>query len=164
MCFGVKRLFLQESIAEKFVGGLVEILKKKTVGNGMSKETRMGPIHIESQRQEVEEQVEDAKARGAKMIFGGERPKGGDLDNGYFYLPTLITNVPDDAACTKEEVSARRCLSTLSRPSTRPSKKPMLRNSASARRSGRAIYSRQQSDRQAPGRQRLGQLASLRLR
>jgi acyl-CoA reductase-like NAD-dependent aldehyde dehydrogenase len=104
MCLGVKRLFLHESIAEKFVGGLVEILKKKTVGNGMSKETRMGPIHIESQRQEVEEQVEDAKSRGAKTLVGGERPKGGDLDRGYFYMPTLLSNVPDDARVTKEEV------------------------------------------------------------
>jgi acyl-CoA reductase-like NAD-dependent aldehyde dehydrogenase len=104
MCLGVKRLFLHESVAEKFVGGLVEILKKKTVGNGMSKETRMGPIHIQSQRQEVEEQVEDAKARGAKTLFGGERPKGGDMDKGNFYLPTLLTNVPDDARVTTEEV------------------------------------------------------------
>ncbi len=104
MCLGVKRLFLQESIADNFVGGLVEILKKKTVGNGINKETRMGPIHIGSQRQEVEEQVEDAKSRGAKVLFGGERPKGGDFDKGFFYLPTLMTNVPDDARMTKEEV------------------------------------------------------------
>src|ERR671934_1582728 len=88
MCLGVKRLFLQESIAEKFVDGLVEILKKKTVGNGMSKQSRMGPIHINSQRREVEEQVEDAKARGAKTLFGGERPKGGDMEKGFFYMPT----------------------------------------------------------------------------
>src|SRR6266508_4603570 len=104
MCLGVKRLFLHESIADNFVGGLVEILKKKTVGNGMSKETRMGPIHIGSQRQEVEEQVEDAKSRGAKVLFGGERPKGGDFDKGFFYMPTLMSNVPDDARMTKEEV------------------------------------------------------------
>src|SRR5947199_8402487 len=97
MCLGVKRLFLHESIAEKFVGGLVEILKKKTVGSGMSKETRMGPIHLESQRQEVEEQVEDAKSRGAKTLVGGERPKGGDLDSGNFYMPTPLSNVPADA-------------------------------------------------------------------
>ncbi|MGZ8479981.1 MAG: aldehyde dehydrogenase family protein, partial [Candidatus Binatia bacterium] len=94
MCLGVKRLFLQESIADNFIGALVEILKKKTVGNGMSKETRMGPIHVGAQRQEVEEQVEDAKARGGKVLFGGERPKGAEFDNGFYYLPTLMTNVP----------------------------------------------------------------------
>jgi succinate-semialdehyde dehydrogenase/glutarate-semialdehyde dehydrogenase len=103
MCLGVKRLFVQEAVAESFVGKLAEILKTKTVGNGASKETRMGPIHIESQRKEIEEQVEDAKARGAKVVFGGERPKGGDLDRGYFYLPTLLTNVSDDAKVSVEE-------------------------------------------------------------
>ena len=103
MCLGVKRLFVQESVAESFVGKLAEILKTKTVGNGASKETRMGPIHIESQRKEIEEQVEDAKSRGAKVIFGGERPKGGDLDKGFYYLPTLLTNVPDDARVSVEE-------------------------------------------------------------
>jgi acyl-CoA reductase-like NAD-dependent aldehyde dehydrogenase len=104
MCLGVKRLFLQESIAENFIGGLVEILKKKSVGNGMNKETRMGPIHLDSQRREIEEQVEDAKSRGAKTLFGGERPKGAEFDKGFFYLPTLLNNVPEDARVTKEEV------------------------------------------------------------
>jgi succinate-semialdehyde dehydrogenase/glutarate-semialdehyde dehydrogenase len=104
MCLGVKRLFLQESIADNFVGGLVEILKKKTVGNGMNKESRMGPIHLESQRKEIEEQVEDAKSRGAKTLFGGERPRGADFDKGFFYLPTLLGNVPEDARVTREEV------------------------------------------------------------
>ncbi|HEY1269729.1 MAG TPA: aldehyde dehydrogenase family protein [Candidatus Binatia bacterium] len=103
MCLGVKRLFLQESIAESFVGKLTEILKTKTVGNGASKETRMGPIHIDSQRKEIEEQVEDAKSRGAKVVFGGERPKGGDFDKGHFYLPTLLTNVPEDSKVSTEE-------------------------------------------------------------
>ncbi len=103
MCLGVKRLFLQESIAEKFIGGLSELLKKKTVGNGMSRESRMGPLHLDYQRKEIEEQVEDAKSRGAKAIVGGERAKGGELDKGFFYLPTLLSNVPDDARVSVEE-------------------------------------------------------------
>jgi len=103
MCLGVKRLFLQESIADKFIGALAELLKKKTVGNGMSKESRMGPLHLDSQRKEVEEQVEDARSRGAKAIVGGERPKGNEVDAGFFYLPTLLTDVPDDARITTEE-------------------------------------------------------------
>ncbi len=103
MCLGVKRLFLHESIADDFVGKLAELLKKKTVGDGMKKESRMGPIHLDYQRTEVEEQVEDAKQRGAKVIVGGERPKGGDLDQGFFYLPTLLTDVPDNARISVEE-------------------------------------------------------------
>jgi len=103
MCLGVKRLFLQESIADDFVGKLTELLKKKTVGNGMKKESRMGPLHLESQRKEVEEQIEDARSRGAKVLIGGERPKGPEYDNGFYYLPTLLTDVPENARIAQEE-------------------------------------------------------------
>src|SRR5262249_59677238 len=51
-----------------------------------------------------EEQVEEGKSRGGKAVFGGERAKGGDLDKGFFYLPTLLSDVSDDARVTKEEV------------------------------------------------------------
>lgn len=103
MCLGVKRLFLEESVADEFVGKLVELLKKKTVGNGMKKESRMGPLHLDYQRKEVEEQVEDAKSRGARVLIGGERPKGQEYDNGFFYLPTLLTDVPENARIAQEE-------------------------------------------------------------
>lgn len=103
MCLGVKRLFLHQAIADRFIDDLAALLQKKTVGNGMSRETRMGPLHLDYQRAEVEEQVEEAKSRGAKAIVGGERARGGDLDKGFFYLPTLLTGVPDDARITREE-------------------------------------------------------------
>jgi len=104
MCLGVKRLFLHESIADKFVDGLADILKKKTVGNGMAKESRMGPLHLAYQREEIEAQVADAKSRGAKTIIGGERATGEGLDQGFYYLPTLLTDVPEDSRMTTEEV------------------------------------------------------------
>jgi succinate-semialdehyde dehydrogenase/glutarate-semialdehyde dehydrogenase len=104
MCLGVKRLFLHESIADQFIDELAALLQRKTVGNGMSKETRMGPLHLDYQRAEVEEQVEEAKSRGAKAIVGGERPRGGEFDQGFYYLPTLLTDVPLDARINREEV------------------------------------------------------------
>ncbi|HLC43273.1 MAG TPA: aldehyde dehydrogenase family protein [Methylomirabilota bacterium] len=103
MCLGVKRLYLQETIADDFIGKLVELIKKKTVGSGMKKESRMGPLHLDYQRKEVEEQVEDAKSRGAKVLIGGERPRGPEFDTGYFYLPTLLVNVPESARIAQEE-------------------------------------------------------------
>ena len=63
----------------------------------------MGPLHVDYQRTEVEEQVEDAKARGAKAVAGGARPEGDEFKNGHFYLPTLLTDVPDDARIATEE-------------------------------------------------------------
>lgn len=103
MCLGVKRLFVHESVADDFVGKLAGALQKKTVGDGMKKESRMGPLHVDYQRTEVEEQVEDARARGAKAVAGGARPEGEEFRNGHFYLPTLLTDVPDDARIATEE-------------------------------------------------------------
>ena len=104
MCLGVKRLFLHESIADTFIDGLADILRKKTLGNGMNRETRMGPLHLDYQRAEIEEQVEEARSRGAKTIVGGQRPSGDGLDKGFFYEPTLLTDVPIDARVSREEV------------------------------------------------------------
>ncbi|MCY4486409.1 MAG: aldehyde dehydrogenase family protein [Deltaproteobacteria bacterium] len=103
MCLGVKRLFVHESVADDFIGKLAAGLQKKTVGDGMEKGSRMGPLHVDYQRTEVEEQVEDAKARGAKAVAGGARPEGDQFKNGHFYLPTLLTDVPDDARIATEE-------------------------------------------------------------
>ena len=99
----MKRLFVHESVAEDFVDKLAAGLQKKAVGDGMKKESRMGPLHVDYQRTEVEEQVEDAKARGAKAVAGGARPEGDEFKNGHFYLPTLLTDVPDDARIATEE-------------------------------------------------------------
>jgi succinate-semialdehyde dehydrogenase / glutarate-semialdehyde dehydrogenase len=104
MCLGVKRLFLHESIADSFIDGLADILRKKTLGNGLARESRMGPLHLDYQRAEVEEQVEEARSRGAKVVVGGERPSGEGLDKGFFYQPTLLTDVPLDARISREEV------------------------------------------------------------
>jgi succinate-semialdehyde dehydrogenase/glutarate-semialdehyde dehydrogenase len=103
MCLGVKRLFLQESIADQFIDSLAGIIASKAVGNGTERATRMGPMHLDYQRAEVEEQVEDAKSRGANVIVGGKRPEGEQFSQGFFYLPTLLTDVPDDARITREE-------------------------------------------------------------
>jgi succinate-semialdehyde dehydrogenase/glutarate-semialdehyde dehydrogenase len=104
MCLGVKRLFLQESIADQFIDNLASIIGSKAVGNGMERATRMGPLHLEYQRAEIEEQVEDARSRGGKTIVGGTRPEGDEYSQGFFYLPTLLTDVPDDARVVREEV------------------------------------------------------------
>jgi succinate-semialdehyde dehydrogenase/glutarate-semialdehyde dehydrogenase len=104
MCLGVKRLFVHDSIYGEFVGKLRAILEKKTVGPGTERSSRMGPLHLEYQRGEIEEQVEDARARGARVLVGGARPEGDGFSKGYFYQPTLIENAPLDARVVTEEV------------------------------------------------------------
>lgn len=104
MCLGVKRLFVHDSLYDSFVAGLRESLEKKTVGLGTEKATRMGPLHQAFQRDEIEEQVEDARGRHAQVLTGGKRPEGDGFDRGFFYLPTLIDNPPLDARVVQEEV------------------------------------------------------------
>jgi len=103
-CLAVKRLYLVDKIADEFTQKLVEKVKKLRIGNGLARETIMGPLHTAEQRKEVEEQVADAVKRGAKVLYGAERPKGGDYDKGFYLLPTLVANVDPEAKMLKDEV------------------------------------------------------------
>ena len=104
MCLGVKRLFVHSSVYEPFLDQLRSILEKKAVGPGTDRASRMGPLHLAYQRQEIEEQVEDARSRGARVTFGGARPNGDAYERGNFYQPTLIEDAPWDSRVVTEEV------------------------------------------------------------
>ena len=103
-CLAVKRLYVQEGVYDALMEKLLARAAKLKPGNGMEKDSRMGPMHTETQRAEVEAQIKDAIDRGAKVLFGGGRPKGGDYDKGWFIEPTILENVPDGARMWTEEV------------------------------------------------------------
>ena len=103
-CLAVKRLYIQEGAYDVLMEMLVARASKLKPGNGLEKDSRMGPMHTETQRAEVESQIEDAVGRGAKVVFGGGRPKGAAYDKGWFIEPTIIENVPDGARMWTEEV------------------------------------------------------------
>ena len=102
-CLAVKRLYLFDNIADQFMEKLVEKAKKISVGNGLKPDTLMGPLHTKEQRQEVEEQVEDAVKRGAKILYGGQRPKGEEYDKGFYLQPTLVADVDPASRLLREE-------------------------------------------------------------
>lgn len=103
-CLAVKRLYLVDKIADGFIEKLVEKAKKLRIGNGLSRDTIMGPLHTADQRKEVEEQVQDAVKHGAKVLYGAERPKGGEYDKGFYLMPTLVADVDPESRMLKEEV------------------------------------------------------------
>ena len=103
-CLAVKRLYLADKIADVFIEKLVDKAKKLRIGNGLKPDTLMGPLHTADQRKEVEEQVEDAVKRGGRVLYGAERPKGGDFDKGFYLLPTLVTDLDPESRMLKEEV------------------------------------------------------------
>ncbi|MBI2361256.1 MAG: aldehyde dehydrogenase [Deltaproteobacteria bacterium] len=103
-CLAVKRLYLVDKIADGFIEKLVEKVKKLKIGNGLNRESIMGPLHTADQRKEVEEQVQDAVTRGAKVLYGAERPHGGEYDKGFYLMPTLVTDVAPESRMLEEEV------------------------------------------------------------
>jgi succinate-semialdehyde dehydrogenase/glutarate-semialdehyde dehydrogenase len=70
------------------------------VGDPMKADTQLGPLALASIRDGVAEQVERSVAAGARLLVGGQRPKG----PGYFYPATVLAEVPTDAAAAREEV------------------------------------------------------------
>jgi succinate-semialdehyde dehydrogenase/glutarate-semialdehyde dehydrogenase len=99
VCTSPTRFFVHESIVEGFVARFTEVAASIRVGDGMDPATQMGPLANPRRRSAVEGFVEDAVARGARVLVGGKRI--GDLGN--FYAPTVLTGVPGDADMMRNE-------------------------------------------------------------
>ncbi|MGH8185025.1 MAG: aldehyde dehydrogenase family protein, partial [Steroidobacteraceae bacterium] len=76
-----------------------EVASGLKVGNGLDKDTKIGPLIEPQAVAKVAEHVSDAVAKGAKIIIGGKRGDG----PGYFYVPTVLTNVKSDMLAMREE-------------------------------------------------------------
>lgn len=103
-CLAVKRLYVQGSVADALLEKLFARASKLKPGNGMSKDSRMGPMHTEAQRALVEAQVADALDRGARVVFGGGRPSGEEYERGWFINPVVLEDVPAGSRMLTEEV------------------------------------------------------------
>jgi acyl-CoA reductase-like NAD-dependent aldehyde dehydrogenase len=102
-CLAVKRLYLFEEIADTFLEKFLPKVERLRVGNGLQQGITTGPLHTAKQRQEIEEMVQEAVDRGARILVGGKRPEGEEYANGNFYQPTVLENVPPDARIITEE-------------------------------------------------------------
>ncbi len=104
-CLAVKRVYLFEQIAEEFMTKIADRARKEwPVGDGMKEGVKMGPLHTERQRAEVESQVADAVKRGAKVLAGGKRPEGKEFEKGWYMEATVLRDVPEDSRMSTEEV------------------------------------------------------------
>jgi succinate-semialdehyde dehydrogenase/glutarate-semialdehyde dehydrogenase len=99
VCTSPTRFFVQQPLYERFAKAFAEKAKAITVGRGLDEATEMGPLANGRRVEAMEMLVADARAKGARILAGGER-----LGNrGYFFAPTVLADVPDDARAMREE-------------------------------------------------------------
>ena len=99
-CLSVERCYVHRSLYESFLNACVEKTKRLRVGQGMDRDTDVGPMIHERQLRMVEAQVEDAKACGARVLAGGSRiPELGKN----FYQPTVLADVTHEMRIMREE-------------------------------------------------------------
>ena len=99
-CLSVERCYVHRSLYAEFVQACVEKTRKLRVGNGMNPETDVGPMIHRRQLELVESHVEDAVARGARVLAGGKRLAGLGEN---FYAPTILAEVTHDMKVMREE-------------------------------------------------------------
>jgi succinate-semialdehyde dehydrogenase/glutarate-semialdehyde dehydrogenase/succinyl-CoA reductase len=100
VCTAAKRIFVEKKIYDSFLDSFVEKVRKLKVGNPLDRSTEIGPIVSKKQLESLERQVKDAIDRGAKVLCGGKRLNR----KGYFYEPTVLTNIKKNMLALNEEV------------------------------------------------------------
>ena len=101
-CTNAERVYVHESLADEFIEKLRHSFESLTLGDPReNKQADVGPLVSEDRLKEVESMVKEAIEGGAKVEIGGER---GDLEKGYFYKPTILTNVTHESKIMEEEI------------------------------------------------------------
>ncbi len=100
-CICTNRVYVHENVKEEFVELFKKELSGLKVGNGLEEGTGIGPLIDGAAVEKVQSLIEDAEKKGATIVYRGEKPAGA---NGYFYEPTIMTNVHEDMLCIKEEI------------------------------------------------------------
>jgi succinate-semialdehyde dehydrogenase/glutarate-semialdehyde dehydrogenase len=99
-CTAANRFYVADAVADDFAQRMADRMGSMKVGRGTEEDVKVGPLIDEDQRSKVEELVQDSLEKGATLLAGGERPDG----PGYFYPPTVLTEIPDGARLLKEEI------------------------------------------------------------
>jgi succinate-semialdehyde dehydrogenase / glutarate-semialdehyde dehydrogenase len=99
VCISPTRFYVQEPVYDRFLARFTEYAKGLKLGDGLEKGVAMGPLANARRIDAMDSFVRDAKDRGGKIVTGGAR-RG---NQGYFYEPTVITEVPDDAKVMTQE-------------------------------------------------------------
>ncbi|MDP3732110.1 MAG: aldehyde dehydrogenase family protein, partial [Candidatus Omnitrophota bacterium] len=104
MCTAMSRIFVEDDVYDKFINDFIEKVKRIRLGLAIDYETQMGPLISDGQRKRVLEYVEKAKLEGAKLLCGGKIPDDPDLKDGFFFEPTVFSEVSPQMSIFLEEI------------------------------------------------------------
>ena len=99
-CIAAKRFIVHQSIYDAFEERFIAIMDAMKIGDPMKESTDIGPLATEKIAEELEQQVKAAVKDGAKVLTGGERMLG----DGFFFEPTVLTNIPRTSPVYREEL------------------------------------------------------------
>lgn len=104
VCESGTRLLVHDSIYEEVVGKLAAASSKIKLGNPMDPATGMGPVVSKHQMETILSYIESGLDEGARLVCGGKRASGENLDEGYFIEPTIFADVTNDMKIAQEEI------------------------------------------------------------
>ena len=101
VCISPNRFYIHESKKDEFTKKIVEKTKKLKIGNGLNKDTNLGPLTTKKRLSEFELLIEKTKKEGGTVLCGGKRPS--NFNKGFFYEPTVFDNIKDNFTIMREE-------------------------------------------------------------
>lgn len=104
-CTAATRIYVHDNVYDRFMKRFIEKVGKIRVGDPTRSDVDMGPLVSEAQRNKVEEMVRVGREEGAKLVTGGKRPSlDGSLSRGFYYEPTVFTDVQQNMRICQEEI------------------------------------------------------------
>ncbi len=103
-CTATSRLIVHRKVHDRFVADLVDAAGAMRLGDGREARTDVGPLIHAAARAKVESYLQPGVLRDAEIACGGSRPRGARLSDGYFFRPTVVTNVRPGSRLATEEI------------------------------------------------------------
>ena len=104
-CTAVKRLYIHEKIASVFINKLRQRVEALTVGNGLGSKIDIGPMNNAEQREKISRKIEETRDnKEGTILTGGHSLKGTVYEKGYFYRPTLVTDIVPGSGLVTDEI------------------------------------------------------------
>ncbi len=101
VCISPNRFYIHENKKDDFTKLMIDKTKRLKMGNGMNKDTLLGPLTTKQRLEGVEKLVEKTKKEGGRLLLGGKR--AANFNKGYFFEPTIFDNIKDNFTIMKEE-------------------------------------------------------------